>query len=143
MRAFLRVSTILMHYGGALCRGRAWAMLARVTRRRSRLRMYLTLETPFASARRPEAARRLVRAASASKRGALFGACMIALLGAALGCPRTPAKKPLSPLELAVSPEPRAEADYREAGAAQQRGDTERAYRLYRAFIDVWPNDPL
>jgi ABC-type branched-subunit amino acid transport system substrate-binding protein len=77
------------------------------------------------------------------RRGGLLGACLIALLGTGLGCPRPPAKKPLSPLELAVSPEPRAEADYREATAAQERGDTEQAYRLFRAFIDVWPQDPL
>jgi branched-chain amino acid transport system substrate-binding protein len=117
-------------------------MLARVTQR-SRLRMYLTLATPFWSAPLLETARRPLAGCASRQRCVLLGACLIALLGAGLGCPRTPAKKPLSPLELAVSPEPRAEADYREAGEAQQRGDTERAYRLYRAFIDVWPRDPL
>jgi branched-chain amino acid transport system substrate-binding protein len=70
----------------------------------------------------------------------------LGLLGmsvAGFGCPRGPSAKPLSRLELAASPEPRAEADFREASAFEERGDNDKAQQRYRAFIDAWPKDPL
>jgi branched-chain amino acid transport system substrate-binding protein len=42
-----------------------------------------------------------------------------------------------------VSPEPQAEADYREANELEKRGDMEKAEARYRAFLEVWPKDPL
>jgi ABC-type branched-subunit amino acid transport system substrate-binding protein/predicted negative regulator of RcsB-dependent stress response len=66
-----------------------------------------------------------------------------ALLFTSPGCPRGPNAKPLNTLELATSPEPQAEADYREAGELEARGETEKAEARYRAFLDVWPKDPL
>jgi branched-chain amino acid transport system substrate-binding protein len=67
----------------------------------------------------------------------------MALLAVAAGCPRGPGGKQPNTLELATSPEPQAEADYREASDLETRGELEQATDRYRAFIDVWPKDPL
>jgi branched-chain amino acid transport system substrate-binding protein len=49
----------------------------------------------------------------------------------------------LPPLELAASPEPRAEADFRAARDAREAGRTKDAGRRLRAFLKAWPTDPL
>ncbi|HEX6242421.1 MAG TPA: penicillin-binding protein activator [Polyangiales bacterium] len=70
----------------------------------------------------------------------------LALAGATLaglGCPRRPNSSSLPKLELAASPEPQAEADYREAEALERHGQNEQASQRYKAFLDVWPKDPL
>lgn len=74
---------------------------------------------------------------------ALAFAALATLVCASPGCPHGPSAKPLTTLDLAVSPEPQAEADYREASELETRGDNEQAEARYRAFLDVWPKDPL
>jgi branched-chain amino acid transport system substrate-binding protein len=68
---------------------------------------------------------------------------MVVLLGGS-SCTRKGATGPaLPPLELAASPEPRAEAEFREAKAARDAGRSKDAARRYRAFLSKWPTDPL
>jgi ABC-type branched-subunit amino acid transport system substrate-binding protein/predicted negative regulator of RcsB-dependent stress response len=76
-------------------------------------------------------------------RAPLWSAGLIALLCASPGCPHGQSSKPLTTLELAASPEPQAEADYREASQLAAQGENEKAEARYRAFLDVWPKDPL
>jgi branched-chain amino acid transport system substrate-binding protein len=64
-------------------------------------------------------------------------------VGAGFGCPHRHHTKALGGLELAASPEPQAEADYREAQELEKLGHNEQAYQRYKAFTDVWPKDPL
>ena len=49
----------------------------------------------------------------------------------------------LPPLELAASPEPRAEAEFRDAKAARDTGDNKDAAKRFRSFMKEWPSDPL
>jgi ABC-type branched-subunit amino acid transport system substrate-binding protein len=58
-------------------------------------------------------------------------------------CARAAQGPKLPPLELAASPEPRAEARFREARAAREQGRAKDATRGFRAFLKEWPNDPL
>ncbi len=68
---------------------------------------------------------------------------MVVLLGGS-SCTRKGTTGPaLPPLELAASPEPRAEADFREARAARDAGRNKDAERRFRSFVSRWPNDPL
>jgi branched-chain amino acid transport system substrate-binding protein len=71
---------------------------------------------------------------------ASFG-CALALGG---GCPQGTAKvSSLSALELAASPEPRAEADFRAAMVARKAGRLDEAEQRLKGFMDAWPKDPL
>jgi branched-chain amino acid transport system substrate-binding protein len=67
-------------------------------------------------------------------------AALVALSSMGGGCPR---RAPLAPLEIIGSPDPHAEADFRAAKDAEARGDLDTAAQRYRAFIEVWPEDPL
>ena len=60
-----------------------------------------------------------------------------------VSCARASKGPKLPPLELAASPEPRAEARFREARAAREQGRTKDAARGFRAFLKEWPSDPL
>lgn len=66
----------------------------------------------------------------------------LALMGTS-SCGRRGRPTALPPLELAASPEPRAEADFRAARDAREAGRTKDAGRRLRAFLKGWPNDPL
>jgi len=84
--------------------------------------------------------------APASSFGRLRTLVSCALLLASLssaGCSRTAKGATLAPLELAASPEPRAEASFREARAQREQGKRKEAARRFRAFLKEWPNDPL
>jgi branched-chain amino acid transport system substrate-binding protein len=60
------------------------------------------------------------------------------------GCPTgRPRPDAIVPLELAHSPEPRAEAAYREAEAHRKAGAAADAQRAFKAFIKDYPTDPL
>ncbi|HEY6876536.1 MAG TPA: penicillin-binding protein activator [Polyangiales bacterium] len=73
----------------------------------------------------------------------LCGLLMVVLLGGS-SCTRKGTTGPaLPPLELAASPEPRAEAEFREAKATRDAGRGKEASRRFRAFLSKWPNDPL
>lgn len=68
---------------------------------------------------------------------------MFVLLGGS-SCTRKGTSGPaLPPLELAASPEPRAEAEYRDAKAAHEAGRSKEAARRLRAFLKEWSSDPL
>jgi branched-chain amino acid transport system substrate-binding protein len=68
---------------------------------------------------------------------------MALLLGGG-SCTRRGATGPsLPPLELAASPEPRAEADFRAARSARDAGQSKDAARRFRDFLRTWPTDPL
>ncbi|MDB4975501.1 MAG: hypothetical protein JWN48_3842 [Myxococcaceae bacterium] len=67
---------------------------------------------------------------------------MFVLLGGS-SCARRSSGPALPPLELAASPEPRAEAEFREAKAARESGSAKDAARRYRSFVKDWPGDPL
>jgi branched-chain amino acid transport system substrate-binding protein len=79
----------------------------------------------------------------------LAGLTLLAAIGAGgPGCPRhTPGTTvrggTLAPLEIAHSPEPRAEAAYRDAERARTDGKTADATRRFRAFTSDYPSDPL
>jgi branched-chain amino acid transport system substrate-binding protein len=66
---------------------------------------------------------------------------MLVLLGGS-SCSRRSGPPALPPLELAASPEPRAEAEFREAKAAHDSGSKDAAKR-FRSFTKQWPRDPL
>ncbi|HEX5657248.1 MAG TPA: ABC transporter substrate-binding protein, partial [Polyangiales bacterium] len=73
----------------------------------------------------------------------LCGLLMVVLLGGS-SCTRKGATGPaLPPLELAASPEPRAEAEFRDARSARDAGRGKEATRRFRAFLSTWPSDPL
>jgi ABC-type branched-subunit amino acid transport system substrate-binding protein len=67
---------------------------------------------------------------------------MLALLGGS-SCARRSSGPALPPLELAASPEPRAEAAFRDAKAEREAGHPKDAGRSFRAFLKEWPRDPL
>lgn len=67
--------------------------------------------------------------------------CALLLLSAGSCGRNRPAAIP--PLELAASPEPRAEADFRAARDAREAGRSKEAGRRLRAFLKAWPSDPL
>ena len=67
---------------------------------------------------------------------------MFLLLGGS-SCGRRSTGPALAPLELAASPEPRAEAEFRAARAAREAGTTKDASKKYRSFVKQWPSDPL
>jgi len=92
---------------------------------------------------RGSALRTRAQARASMLRGPALALGLLGLTCAGLGCPRGPSVKPLARLELAASPEPRAEADFREASALEERGENDKAAERYRAFIDAWPKDPL
>lgn len=97
------------------------------------LKMLMTLPMPF----------RALWLGS-ERKALLLELVLLGVACAGLGCPRKPGNtSPLGTLELAASPEPQAEADYREAAELEEKGDTEHAERRFRAFLDVWPHDPL
>ena len=66
----------------------------------------------------------------------------LALL-AGTGCGRRGRPAALPPLELAASPEPRAEAEFRAARDARRAQHPKEAGRRLRAFLQDWPSDPL
>lgn len=84
---------------------------------------------------------------SASAHASRFQALLslLLVLGALCGasCSRAAKGATLAPLELAASPNPQAEASFREARAARAQGRATDASRLFRAFIRKWPGDPL
>lgn len=59
------------------------------------------------------------------------------------GCPQRGRVNTLPPLELATSPDPRAEADFRAAQKARSEGRYDEAERRLKAFLEVYPQDPL
>lgn len=67
---------------------------------------------------------------------------MMLFLGGS-SCSRRSGPPALPPLELAASPEPRAEAEFREAKSAREEGSIKDASRRFRAFTKKWPTDPL
>jgi branched-chain amino acid transport system substrate-binding protein len=96
--------------------------------------MLLVLQAPLS----------LAQLATLQRRTLWAAALLLGMTCAGSGCPHRPSSgKPLSTLELAASPEPQAEADYREAQTLEQQGQNEQAYQRYKAFLDVWPKDPL
>ncbi|MET0343249.1 MAG: penicillin-binding protein activator [Polyangiales bacterium] len=72
-----------------------------------------------------------------------LGLLLLALLSllALGGCRRGPSALP--PLELAASPEPKAEAAFRAARDARRAARPKEAARRLRAFLKDWPSDPL
>ncbi|MDB4985665.1 MAG: hypothetical protein JWN04_843, partial [Myxococcaceae bacterium] len=67
---------------------------------------------------------------------------LFTLLGGS-SCARRSSGPALPPLELAASPEPRAEAQFREAKADRETGNPKEAARGFRSFLKQWPGDPL
>jgi branched-chain amino acid transport system substrate-binding protein len=84
-----------------------------------------------------------VRAVARSWLTPLCSLLMLVLLGGSSCSHRTSSGPALPPLELAASPEPRAEAEFREANAAREGGRSKDASRRFRAFLNKWPSDPL
>ena len=74
-----------------------------------------------------------------ARAGAVALAACIAI---ATGCPRR-GSQTLPELELAASPEPLAERDFRAARALREQGQSAEASQRFRAFLDTWPSDPL
>lgn len=72
----------------------------------------------------------------------LVAVALSVALGLGGGCPHRAAGV-LPPLETAASPDVHAEADFRAARDALDSGDLATANRRFRAFIEVWPHDPL
>jgi len=70
-------------------------------------------------------------------------ALLVLLLATSAGCARRARPPALPPLELAASPEPRAEAAFREAQRARSEGRNKEAARQFRSFMKAWPADPL
>jgi branched-chain amino acid transport system substrate-binding protein len=64
------------------------------------------------------------------------------MLGIGAGCPGRHGRA-LAPLDVIASPNAQAEADFRAAKQAWSQGQTDDAYQRFRAFVDVWPSDPL
>jgi branched-chain amino acid transport system substrate-binding protein len=79
----------------------------------------------------------------ASLRDAASCLLVAVALGLGGGCPQQKHVSTLPPLELATSPDPHAEADFRAAQEARKAGRSEEAERRLKAFIDAWPKDPL
>ncbi len=59
------------------------------------------------------------------------------------GCPQQKHVSTLPSLEHVTSPNPKAEADFRGAQEARQRGRVDEAERRFKAFMETWPEDPL
>ncbi len=72
----------------------------------------------------------------------LLGLALWFTAGMGGGCPHHKAGL-LPPLQIAASPDVHAEADFRAAKEALDRGDLPQAKQRFRAFVDVWPKDPL
>jgi ABC-type branched-subunit amino acid transport system substrate-binding protein len=72
-------------------------------------------------------------------------AALVAGLGGAIGmgCPHRGGSPPLETMPLLTTDDPDAEADLRAADRSAEEGRTSEAERLYRAFLDEHPNDPL
>src|SRR5690606_32421909 len=70
---------------------------------------------------------------------------LLLVLGAlsTASCSRAAKGATLAPLELAASPDPKAEASFREARATREQGRGRDAARLFRTFLRKWPGDPL
>ena len=87
----------------------------------------------------------MLRLASGRLRRLLTLLCALLMLGLLGGssCARRSGPPALPPLELAASPEPRAEAEFREAKAARDSGSPKDAAKRFRAFTKQWPSDPL
>lgn len=68
---------------------------------------------------------------------------LVWVLASSSGCARAAKGPSLAPLELAASPEPRAEAAFREAQSAREQARNKEAIRRFRAFLKDWPSDPL
>lgn len=103
------------------------------------------LRPVFIGSARSRANRSYVHALSSSTsrrlRKGLGALALLSLLsGGSCSRTRTPA---LPTLELAASPEPRAEADFRAAQQARAEQRTREATRRLRAFLKDWPDDPL
>jgi branched-chain amino acid transport system substrate-binding protein len=67
---------------------------------------------------------------------------IVAALVFVVGCPAHQAAA-LPPLERAASADPQAEADFRAALEAREHNELEEAHQRFKAFLEVWPNDPL
>lgn len=119
------------------------APVAGRTHRRLMLLIAAAIRAPFGAAPSPPHAADLPAGRVAGARTLLLAALLLGVGGAGLGCPHRPSSKSLPKLELAASPEPQAEADYREAQTLEQHGQNEQAFERYKAFVDVWPKDPL
>lgn len=74
-------------------------------------------------------------------RRALFVVALLSML--ATGCPRSSGQEDLTTLPQLTTQDPEAEADLRRAREAAEAGRASEAERLFRAFLEEHPDDPL